>query len=99
MLHRSRFPARVLPALPRLPIILPAMGIVEVWKSEDGEWRECDLWNVIMVIDKDLYGYLSIAIVTIATVPYLIGVVRGKIKPHAFSWLIWALVAGIAAAA
>lgn len=34
----------------------------------------------------------------IAYIPYFWGMYQGKTKPHAFSWVIWALVASIASA-
>ncbi len=48
---------------------------------------------------KDLFGYISIALVFIAAVPYLLGIYRGKIRPHIFTWVIWGVVAFISALA
>lgn len=44
---------------------------------------------------------LSFAIVAailaiIGNVPYLRDVIRGKTKPHAYSWLLWTIVSGVA---
>ena len=49
--------------------------------------------------DKNLLGYLSILGSLIATIRYVSLVLKGKVKPHVFTWVIWALVMGIAAAA
>ncbi len=51
------------------------------------------------MLDKTSLGWLSIIIVVAVTVPYARLVWRGTIKPHLFTWVIWALTTGIAAAA
>jgi hypothetical protein len=51
------------------------------------------------VLTKELLGALSVLIVVIATVPYVRQMLAGKIKPHLFTWIIWTLTTGIAAAA
>ncbi len=48
---------------------------------------------------KDFWGFLSLIFVVVATVPYLRSVRRGRTNPHLFSWIIWGLMTGIAAAA
>lgn len=48
---------------------------------------------------KILLGYLSILIAVVAYAPYFRGILANKIKPHAFSWLIWSLLVGITFAA
>lgn len=45
---------------------------------------------------KELASILAVSISFITVVPYIIGTVRGKIKPHAFTWLIWGLTTLIA---
>lgn len=39
-----------------------------------------------------LFGYTSLLISTIAYVIYCYDIIRGKTKPHAFSWLVWSVL-------
>jgi hypothetical protein len=48
---------------------------------------------------QSLIVTLSISITVVATVPYLIQVVRGEVKPRLATWFIWALLAFIGASA
>lgn len=48
---------------------------------------------------KIIFGYLSILVAIIGYIPYFHGTLTGKIKPHAFSWLIWSLLGAIIFAA
>ncbi len=50
------------------------------------------------MFDKAILGWLSVLIVVVVTLLYLRLVWRGAIKPHLFTWVIWALSTGIAAA-
>jgi hypothetical protein len=43
---------------------------------------------------KLLFGILSLIPAAIAYTLYFRGMLAGRIKPHAFSWLIWGLLAG-----
>jgi len=52
-----------------------------------------------MIISKEAIGLLSFVIALIATGQYFVFTIRGKIKPHVFTWLVWGLVMGISAAA
>lgn len=45
-------------------------------------------------IIKVASGVLSLVPAAIAYALYFKGIIAGKIKPHAFSWLIWGLLAG-----
>ncbi|MDP4008330.1 MAG: hypothetical protein Q8P68_04015 [Candidatus Peregrinibacteria bacterium] len=49
--------------------------------------------------DKELLGIIALIISIIGYIPYIRGIFRGKTHPHAFSWLIWGLITGIAFAA
>ncbi|MBV9349494.1 MAG: hypothetical protein JO026_01975 [Patescibacteria group bacterium] len=46
---------------------------------------------------KVLFSLLSIAAVLAGYFPYLSGMFRGEVKPHAYTWLIWAMTQGTAA--
>ncbi|MFA5799904.1 MAG: hypothetical protein WC840_03005 [Candidatus Peribacteraceae bacterium] len=48
---------------------------------------------------KELLGVLSVLCALIAYILYLRDIFLHHTKPHAFSWLIWALLAGVAFAA
>ncbi len=41
---------------------------------------------------KNISGVVAIALTIIGYAPYLRDVVKGKTKPHIFSWFIWAIV-------
>lgn len=51
------------------------------------------------MLTKELLGALSVLVVVLVTVPYVRQMRAGKIKPHLFTWVIWTLTTGIAAAA
>jgi hypothetical protein len=40
-------------------------------------------------------GWLSLSFWFVGSALYLKGILRGRVKPHAFSWLIWGLTTGI----
>jgi hypothetical protein len=40
-------------------------------------------------------GAVAVAAAIIGYVPYIAQVVRGEVKPHAYSWLIWAVTAAV----
>ena len=44
---------------------------------------------------KILLGALATVIALGSYVPYIRDIVRGRTKPHAFSWFVWALLTGI----
>lgn len=45
---------------------------------------------------KDTVAAFAVALSVLSVVPYVIGMLRGKIRPHAFSWLVWATTTAIA---
>ncbi len=50
------------------------------------------------MIDPDLKLIFGIAAAIVAFfnyLPYLIGVIKKTLKPHAFSWIIWTLMTGV----
>jgi hypothetical protein len=51
-----------------------------------------------MMQDKALLGQLSVTLVAVSTLLYWRLMLLGRIKPHLFTWLIWGLSVGIAAA-
>ncbi|PZO85412.1 MAG: hypothetical protein DI626_07485 [Micavibrio aeruginosavorus] len=44
-------------------------------------------------------GAIAIGIGIISYIPYLLTILKGRTKPHAFSWLIWGILTAIAFAA
>ena len=46
-----------------------------------------------------LLGLASVIIGFVGYVPYLWGMYQGKVRPHAFTWLLWGLLTAIAYAA
>lgn len=57
----------------------------------------CSEWCIGMT--KEFLGALSVIVVVLVTVPYVQQMLAGKIKPHLFTWVVWTLTTGIAAAA
>jgi hypothetical protein len=52
---------------------------------------------LIMLIDhKVLLGGLAVLIGFLSYIPYFRDILRNKTKPHAFSWLVWSVLTGIA---
>ncbi len=49
-----------------------------------------------MIEIKAVLGIIAIIIAFIGYVPYFRDIFRGQTKPHAFSWLVWASLTGIA---
>ena len=52
-----------------------------------------------MIDYKIALGYITILLACIAYLPYLFHVLSNKTRPHAFSWLVWSILSGIAFAA
>lgn len=55
--------------------------------------------SALWPLSKDLLGVVSVLIALGITLPYLFYALRGHIKPHLYTWLIWSLTTGIAAMA
>lgn len=50
-----------------------------------------------MIFDfKSALGVVAVIVAIVSYVPYFRNIFAGKTKPHAFSWLIWGLLNGIA---
>ena len=41
---------------------------------------------------KEIFSALAIALTFIAFIPYICSILKNEIKPHVFSWIIWASV-------
>ncbi len=52
-----------------------------------------------MSLDKEFFGFIALSFSIIAFVPYIWSTVKGKTKPHLFTWIIWTIVAGVVASA
>ena len=42
--------------------------------------------------DKEFFSVIAIALTFIAFIPYIRSILKNEIKPHVFSWIIWASV-------
>lgn len=51
------------------------------------------------MLSNEILGFIAVAIGLAGNIPYLTGIFKGQIKPHVFSWGIWTLLTGVAAAA
>src|SRR5579862_3340643 len=45
---------------------------------------------------KEVLGIIAVIITIISYIPYLCDILKGKTKPHAFSWFIWSILTFIA---
>jgi hypothetical protein len=52
-----------------------------------------------MIAIKDIYGVIAVGLGISAYVIYIHSTVEDKIKPHAFSWLLWTLTTAVVFAA
>lgn len=48
---------------------------------------------------KDLFGILGALFLLCSSIPYIIALWKKRARPHAFSWILWALINGIVCAA
>jgi uncharacterized protein with PQ loop repeat len=48
---------------------------------------------------QEISAVLALVFLGLAYIPYCWGMMRGTIKPHVFSWLIWGILTGVVAAA
>ncbi len=48
---------------------------------------------------KDAFGALSVFLTVVSTAPYMWHMIKGEVRPHVFSWLIWSLACAIISAA
>jgi hypothetical protein len=51
------------------------------------------------MLDKAIFGAISALAFPVAYIPYIRGILNRSVKPHAFSWIVWALNGGIVFAA
>lgn len=47
---------------------------------------------------KIIYAFGALALIVAAAVPYIIDMLKGRTKPHVYTWLVWSITTGIAAA-
>ena len=48
------------------------------------------------MFSKQLLGGIASVVTLLSYVPYIKNILRGKTKPHMFSWFVWSMLAGIA---
>lgn len=46
-----------------------------------------------MITLNEIFAGAAVLLVLIAYIPYMFDIVKGKVAPHPFSWLIWAMTA------
>ncbi len=47
-------------------------------------------------ISPEIWGMISVGLAIFALTPYVWSVLRGRTKPHLFTWIIWTILTGIA---
>jgi hypothetical protein len=45
--------------------------------------------------NQDIFGLIAVGISTASCVNYIVSILRGRTKPHAFTWVIWGLIQAI----
>lgn len=53
----------------------------------------------VISVSKEFFGVISVILAGVSVAPYIYFIIRGKVKPHAFSWFIWSILTGIGCAA
>ena len=43
---------------------------------------------------KELFAIIAALLAVLGNVPYLRDVLKGKVKPHPYTWLVWSIVSG-----
>lgn len=46
-----------------------------------------------MISTQEIFAAAAVVLVLAAYIPYMFDIVKGKVAPHPFSWLIWAMTA------
>ena len=41
---------------------------------------------------KEIFGTLAVILTFVMFVPYIVSILRNRIKPHLFTWVIWSIV-------
>lgn len=49
----------------------------------------------MVVQPRTLWGVASLFLTVVQYGPYLTGIIKGRYKPHVFTWFIWAVLTGI----
>lgn len=44
---------------------------------------------------KEAMAVIAALLAIAGNVPYLVDIVRGRVKPHAYTWFVWSIVSGI----
>jgi len=52
-----------------------------------------------MLLDKTTLGFIALFLNVVSSIPYIWLMLRGEVRPHVFSWIIWCLACTIVFAA
>lgn len=44
---------------------------------------------------KEILVFIAVVLAVVGNVPYLIDVIRNKIQPHPYTWLVWSIVSAV----
>lgn len=44
---------------------------------------------------KEIFAAIAAILAVVGNVPYCIDIIKRRVKPHAYSWFVWAIVSGI----
>lgn len=48
------------------------------------------------MISEQIWGLVSVALACVSLIPYVWATLKGRNKPHIFTWMIWTLLTGVA---
>lgn len=44
---------------------------------------------------KEVFAAIAVCLAVAGYVPYSYGIIKGRVKPHAYTWFVWSVVSGI----
>ncbi len=47
------------------------------------------------MISKETIAIVAALLAVVGNIPYLIDVLKGKVQPHPYTWLVWTIVSGV----
>lgn len=55
-------------------------------------WIKLQIIATILLVMKDIISVIAVVLTFVGYVPYIMDTIKGKTKPHIYSWFLWAFV-------